>query len=522
MICIPITDATHQEALRSVERSAMAADLIELRMDLIADGDLDQLIAAARRVSGRIKIIVTCRRKEEALLPPPFDQAVRKKGMTKTSKMRLLKQAIALGADFIDIELAEGDRAIKQLQSFCRQQKSSTRIIVSWHDISKTPSLGTLKEIFQACAQTGADIVKIVPYARTAADNLKVPGLIAYAKAQDRKIIAMCMGDLGQISRVMALVWGSYLGFAVLPGGKKSAPGQLTLSTMREFQHLLPCHQRSIQPGLLPPDTLNFVLLGNPVRQSLSPLMHNKALEAMQIDGHYSAFCVSDLAQAMTGIRGMNIRGASVTTPFKTAVMEYLDEIDADAVALGAVNTIVNERGRLAGYNTDWLGLMQALEDKIPVAGETFVIIGAGGAARAAAYGIKKEGGRPVIVNRTRDKGRALAARFDCPFYPLSTIGKIQAHGLINTTSVGMYPRIHQSPVDIKVLANYQVVVDVIYNPLKTRLLRDAEAQGLKIVSGLEMFVRQGAGQLKLWTGKDAPLALMRKTVRERLETIEH
>jgi len=182
----------------------------------------------------------------------------------------------------------------------------------------------------------------------------------------------------------------------------------------------------------------------------------------------------------------------------------------------------VNDRGRLAGYNTDWLGFIQALKDKTDIAKKTFVVIGAGGAARAAVYGIKKEGGRPILVNRSRDTGRALAKRFGCAFYPLSAIGKIKADGLINTTSVGMYPRVNQSPVDATVLTNYQVVMDVIYNPLKTRLLRDAEARGLQTISGLEMFVRQGALQLKLWTGKDAPLALMRKTVRERLATLEN
>jgi len=522
MICIPITDEKQKDAWISVERSAPAADAIELRMDLITDGDLSCLMATARKASDRVKIIVTCRRKEESLLPPSINQALPKKEMTPTSRMHLLKQAIELGADFIDVELAAGDKAIKQLQSFRRKHKSSTQIIVSWHNISKTPSFKILKEIFQACAETGADIVKIVPYARKMADNLTVLNLIAYAKMKNREIIAMCMGELGQTSRTMAPLWGSYLGFAVLSGGKKSAPGQLTVRVMREFQQLLQCQQRIPQPWLLPPGASNLILLGNPVRQSLSPLMHNEALKAMRIDGHYSAFCVSDLAAAIAGIRGMNIRGASVTIPFKTAVMEYLDEIDADAAALGAVNTIVNDRGRLAGCNTDWLGFIQALKDKTDIAKKTFVVIGAGGAARAAAYGIKKEGGQPIIVNRTQNTGRALAKRFGCPFYPLSAIGKIKADGLINTTSVGMYPQIQQSTVDASILTNYQVVMDVIYNPLKTKLLRDAEAQGLQTISGLEMFVRQGALQLKLWTGKDAPLALMRKTVRERLETLEH
>lgn len=521
MICIPIMDATNREALRSVERCTPAADAIELRMDLIKDGKLEQLIAKARRISGRIKIIVTCRRKAEALLAPSLDHSVQKKNIPRTVKVRLLKQAVELGADFIDIELAEGQKTIGQLKSFCQKKKSTTRIIVSWHDIHQTPSLKTLKEIFDECAETGADVIKIVPYARQITDNLKILNLISYAKARHRKIISMCMGDQGQISRAIAPLWGSYLAFAVLPGGKKSAPGQLTVKAMREFKQMFQRQKCFPQSWLLPPGASNFVLIGNPVRHSLSPLMHNKALEAMKIDGHYSSFCVTDVASAVAGIRGMNIRGVSVTIPFKTTVMEYLDEIDADAVAMGAVNTIVNERGLLTGYNTDWWGLTQALKDKTSITGKSFVIVGAGGAARAAVYGIKKEGGEPIIVNRTQDAGKELAVMFDCPFYPLSALGGIKAYGLINTTSVGMYPNIHQSPVEAAVFGNFRVVMDVIYNPMKTKLLRDAEARGLKTVSGADMFVYQGAQQLKLWTGRDAPLDLMRKTVRERLEKFE-
>lgn len=521
MICIPITEATHREALRAIKKSAPAADAIELRMDLIAGGKLPQLMAAARRASGQIKIIVTCRRKEESLIEPLGYPAKRKTEMTQTAKLSLLRQAVLLGAEFIDVELACGEKTIRQLQSLIRRQKSPTRLIVSWHNISKTPSQRTLKAIFQDCRRAGADIVKMVPYARNAEDNIKVLNLIDHARKQDVKIIAMCSGAKGQISRVLAPHKGSYLEFAVLPDGKKSAPGQLTLNTMRQFQNLLKEHQLSNRLGLLNKDASNFVLLGNPVRQSLSPLMHNKALDAMRLDGHYSAFRVDDLAAAMTGIRGMNIRGASVTIPFKMAVMDYLDDIDADADALGAVNTIVNERGRLIGHNTDWLGLMQALKSEMSIKGKTFVILGAGGTARAAAYGIKKEGGRPVIVNRTPEKGRALAEKLNCPFFPLADIGKIKAPALINTTPVGMYPKIHSSPMEAAILSHYRVVADVIYNPLKTKLLRDAEAKGCRIISGLEMFVRQGAAQLKLWTGREAPLALMRKIIQERLEKRE-
>lgn len=520
MICISITEATQSEALRAVERSALAADVIELRMDMIQDGDLPRLMDAARRVSDGIKIIVTCRRKEESLVPAG-DIGERKTQMTKAARMNLLRQAVLCGADFVDIELAWGAPAVRQLKNYCRAQKSRTRVIVSWHDVSKTPSLAALKKIFSDCAQTGADIIKMVPYARCAADNLKVMQLIDYAKKQNRDIIAMCMGELGKVSRALAPLWGSYLSFAVLPGGRKSAPGQLPLSAMRQFRDLLQKDSYEAPFRPMPEGHQNYVLLGNPVGHSLSPLMHNTALQAMHIDGHYSAFCVADIAAALIGIRGMNIRGASVTIPFKTAVMEYLDDIEPDAIAVGAVNTIVNEAGRLTGHNTDWRGLTQSLKEQTDIEGKTFAILGAGGTARAAAYGIQKEGGRPIIVNRSEAEGRALADRLNCPFFPLSAAGGIQADGLINTTSVGMFPHSDQSPVSAAILARFPLVADVIYNPIKTRLLRDAGAKGCKIISGLEMFVQQGAGQIKLWTGREAPLALMRTIVREELEKRE-
>ncbi len=522
MICVPITEASQTDALRAIARIAPAADAIELRMDCIMDGDLPCLLNAARRASDAVRVIVTCRRPDEAILPQTADPAPKRKAIPKTAKMNLLKEAIRLGADFADIELAEGEASIRTLLSFRNRQKSKTQLIVSWHDIAQTPSLTRLKEIFRACEKTELDIIKIVTMAKTPQDNLNILALIPYAKARGRKIIAMGMGEAGKLSRALAPLMGSFLAFAVLPGGKASAPGQLSVATMHRIQMLLGENSpRAQHPHPGTEETQNFVLLGNPVRHSLSPLMHNSALSAMNLNGHYSAFCVTDVEAAVAGIRGLNIHGASVTIPFKTEIMEYLDDIDPDARALGAVNTIVNTNGRLTGYNTDWLGLMHAIEDVLAPRGKTFAILGAGGTARAAAYGIAKAGGHPLIVNRTEDKGRALAAHFDCPFYPLDKVGKIKADVLINTTSVGLYPQSSQSPVDASVLSHFAYVLDVIYNPLETRLLRDAEAKGCQTISGLEMFIHQGAGQLKLWTGQDAPVALMRKTVRERLEAIE-
>jgi shikimate dehydrogenase len=201
--------------------------------------------------------------------------------------------------------------------------------------------------------------------------------------------------------------------------------------------------------------------------------------------------------------------------------MEYLDDINDDALKVGAVNTIINNNGRLTGFNTDWLGLLLTLRKAMTIEGKTFVIIGAGGTARAAVYAVRKEGGFPIIVNRTMEKGKLLSAKLNCPFHALADVGKIKADCLINTTPVGMYPYSEKSPVEPDALAGYQYVMDVIYNPFKTKLLTDAEKQGCHIFPGLDMFVHQAAEQIRLWTGKEPSRPLMKKVVLERLVKIE-
>jgi shikimate dehydrogenase/3-dehydroquinate dehydratase type I len=524
MICIPITSRTNKEALHAIQRSCRFADFIELRMDLIGRGNLAQLISAVRGNSGLIKIIVTCRKKEEAA--PSAGSAVRVKSAVKNKekKIDLLKEAIELGSDFIDIELAEGSKAIIELKSLCAKKGGKTKIIVSYHDIKETPALIKLKEVFYQCAKFKPAIVKIVTTAKNVEDNLITLNLISCARKSSQKIISLCMGDKGGISRAIAPFMGSYLSFATLEREEQSAPGQFTIHEMNKFQELF--NGKRTAPldsalSLRKSSPKNYVLLGNPVGHSLSPLMHNAALKKMGIEENYSAFCVQDIGGAMDGIRGMNIRGASVTIPLKVAVMEYLDDIDDDALEIGAVNTIVNNNGSLTGYNTDWLGLILTIKKAMTIRNKIFVIVGAGGTARAAAYGIIKEGGFPIIVNRTAEKGKMLSEKLNCPFYPLSEAGRIKADCLLNTTSVGMYPQRDKSPVAVEALAGYKYVMDVIYNPLKTKLLEDAEKRGCKIFSGVDMFVHQGAEQLRIWTGQEPPLALMKKVILKRLTKSE-
>jgi shikimate dehydrogenase len=262
-----------------------------------------------------------------------------------------------------------------------------------------------------------------------------------------------------------------------------------------------------------------FALFGNPVGHSLSPLMHNATFKRMNIDANYVPFCINNLEDAVRGIRGLDIRGVSVTIPFKTTVISYLDEVDESSLRVGAVNTILNDgEGMLKGYNTDWVGLIRDLNESLEISGRTFAILGAGGAARAAVFGILKDGGIPVILNRTIEKGEKMARDFGCPFYPLSEIGNLKADCLINTTPVGMAPDRERSPLARESLVNFRWVMDLIYNPLKTKLLRDAEEAGCMVLTGVGMFVHQGAEQIKIWKGVDPPRAFMKQIVLERLK----
>ena len=261
-----------------------------------------------------------------------------------------------------------------------------------------------------------------------------------------------------------------------------------------------------------------YALFGNPVGHSLSPLMHNAAYEQMGIDARYLSFCVNDAAEAVAGIRAMGIRGASVTLPFKSAILRHLDGVDGSARTIGAVNTVTNRGGRLWGHNTDWLGLVESLRECTEIGGRNFVILGTGGTARAAVFGIQREGGIPWVAGRSIAKAEALAAEFRCPSLALGEIGNVRAECLINTTPVGMFPETDSSPVGPDILSRFGLVVDVIYNPPETRLLREAREAGCAVLSGVGMFVRQGAGQIRLWTGMEPPLARMRAAVMERLK----
>jgi shikimate dehydrogenase len=256
-----------------------------------------------------------------------------------------------------------------------------------------------------------------------------------------------------------------------------------------------------------------YGVLGNPIGHSLSPVMHNAAFKASDVNALYVAFESSDLRGSIDGMRALGICGVSVTIPFKTSVITHLDALDPLAEKIGAVNTIVNENGWLKGYNTDGLGAMKALQSKMNFEGQKCALVGAGGAARGIGFMAREMGMELLVANRSEDRGLALADFLECPFIPLERIRKIRANVLIQTTPVGMFPHEDASPVPDDVFRKEMVVMDTIYNPLETQLLRSASAHGCVTISGLEMFIQQGAEQFRLWTGIKPPMDVMRAVV---------
>ena len=272
-------------------------------------------------------------------------------------------------------------------------------------------------------------------------------------------------------------------------------------------------------------DTRVVGIIGDPVEHSLSPIMHNSAFRHLNMNYVYVAFKVRKeaLREAIEGVRALDMRGVNVTIPHKISVLSFLDWLDENAEKIGAVNTIVVDEGVLRGYNTDGVGGLKALvEEGVNVEGMKVVLLGAGGAARALAYTFAPLASEIVILNRTVRKALSLASELEREGWNArggglseSVLGRElrDADLLVNATSVGMHPNVEESPVPSNLLRSDMAVFDIVYNPVETRLLRDARRVGAKTVDGVGMLVNQGAIAFKLWTGVEPPRDVMREPV---------
>lgn len=254
-----------------------------------------------------------------------------------------------------------------------------------------------------------------------------------------------------------------------------------------------------------------YGILGDPVSHSLSPAMHNAAFRHLGLNKVYVPFAAADAVAAIKGFRALGVKGVSVTIPHKQAVIPELDGIDPVAANIGAVNTLLIDEGKVHGCNTDWLGSNAALKQLTPLAGKTVLILGAGGSARAIGFGLLEEGASLTLASRTPSTGQALASVLGCPWRSLEASADFCADILINATSLGMGENREQTPIVSECLTRFGIVMDIVYSPLETRLLREAKAAGCQTINGLAMLLYQGVAQFELWTGREAPVEIMRQ-----------
>jgi len=259
--------------------------------------------------------------------------------------------------------------------------------------------------------------------------------------------------------------------------------------------------------------TALYGVTGYPLGHSLSPLMHNAAFECCGVNAVFLAFETHDLEGCIRSVRALGIRGLSVTLPFKSEIIAYLDRLDSLAESIGAVNTVVNREGMLIGYNTDATGALRALSDIVDPRDKRCLILGAGGAARAIGFALKEQGCVLTIANRSRERGEALAQVLDASFVLMDQVKGLETDILIQTTPVGMYPQVEQCPMNPESV-RAEVVMDIIYNPFRTELLKSFKRQGAKTIEGMRMFVCQGAEQFRLWTGLEPPIQTMEAAAR--------
>jgi shikimate dehydrogenase len=262
-----------------------------------------------------------------------------------------------------------------------------------------------------------------------------------------------------------------------------------------------------------------FGILGRPVTHSLSPVIHNAAFRHSGVNAVYVAFPVTDFRKAVAGLRGLGIVGVSVTIPFKEEILPLLDALDPRAAEIGAVNTVVNREGRLIGYNTDWLGAVTALAANISLKGRHVLILGAGGASRAIAYGILQAGGQVSLTDVDTSRAAAMAGTLGAEALSPDALDRCPATILVNATPVGMTPEVDGIPINPDLLGRFDVVMDIVYQPLQTRLLREAQARGAATIDGLQMLIHQGAAQFELFTGQKAPTEVMAQAAYKTLGT---
>ena len=493
-ICVAVVGDDAANILERAETLVRDNPFMEFRLDYLA-----QPVSALPKLKHFLDlhpeatVIATCRR---------VVNGGKFKG-SASAQLDILIKAAATGFQLVDIEL-QSARVLKPGE--LTELKDRVGVILSFHDFKATKKL---EETFAEMKRYPADFYKVVSTATTLYDNVQMMKFLQ-AHSTQHEMVGLCMGEQGIISRVLGVRAGSVFTFAAATRGEETGPGQVTASDLRDTYRI-----ESVDAA-----TQVYGVAGDPVAHSLSPIMMNAAFRRETVNAVYLALHAKTLKDLLACIPDIPLRGLSITMPYKQDVVERLSNSDPLTRQIGACNTVVRSQdGKLYGFNTDVAGVILPLEQRMDLQGARILLVGAGGVARAAAFGLKNKAAEVFIVNRTAEKGQALARQVKARYVKRADLAKMSFDVIINATPLGMGSN-RQSPLEEKEL-NTKFLFDLVYVPAETKLTKMARGKNIQIIPGLEMFVQQGARQFEIWSGKPAPVAEMSYVITKALERLE-
>lgn len=493
-LCVAITGSTPQEMIERATDVLKETQFLEFRLDYLAKpASALPLLKTFLAENGAATAIATCRLTENG---------GRFSG-SKTTALQILLDAAAAGFQLVDIELQTLEKLPKTTLGQIRE--AGAAVVLSYHDFHATKDLDA---VYNRMKPFQADYIKVVPTARSLSDNVTLMRFLARVEDESNStVVGICMGEQGIISRVLGLRAGSAFTFAAASVGEETAPGQIAARTLIETYRI----------DQVDAATKVYGVAGNPVGSSLSPLMMNTAFRRETVNAVYLALQTAKADDLFKLAKEVPIQGLSITMPLKQDVMPLLERTDPLSAKIGAVNTILRAQdGKFYGFNTDVAGIVAPLERRLALKGAKILVIGAGGAARAAVFGCRDKGAEVFILNRTPETAQKLAKQSGAKTIKRDAIAKTTFDVIINATPIGMNgntgKNVPTSPLDAAEI-NARYVFDLVYNPVETPLLRLARQKGIAVITGVEMFVQQGARQFEIWTGKPAPEEEMLRVV---------
>jgi len=492
-VCVSIAGTTPAEMIDKAVSVVKETPFIEFRLDyldkpLLALPKFKQFFADNTAATG----IATCRRSENG----------GKFAGSLAAELEILIKSAEAGFHLVDLEL-ESAESLKKAD-LEKLRETGVGLLISYHDFTGTHDLDG---VFRRIAAFSPDFIKVVPTAKSLVDNVT---LIRFLERMDdhSNIIGICMGDAGIISRVLGVRAGSAFTFAAATVGEETGPGQIAARTLIETYRI-----EHVDAA-----TKVYGVAGNPIRSSLSPVMMNTAFRRETVNAVYLALQTHKLSDLLKLVQDIPIQGLSVTMPLKQEILAHLERTDPLSAKIGACNTVVRvptgeNAGKLLGFNTDVAGVVRPLEKRVASLRDAKVLVlGAGGAARAAVFGLRDKGANVFIMNRTPETAQKLARQAGAKSIKKEALAKTSFDIIINATSVGMAGNKAAPLIDEKEL-NTKLVFDLVYNPLETPLIRLARHTSIPYITGVEMFVQQGARQFEIFTGKPAPEEEMLRVV---------